>query len=190
MMEYKNLLGILTIAIGLVSYSFYFRDILKGKTKPEAYSWLIWGLLAAIAFFAQTTEEGGAGTWATALTAVVCLLIALTAFHRGEGRMKGIDEISLLGAFMGVILWKYTNDPLIAVLFVILIGFLGFVPTFYKVFYKPREETVVTFALNAVKFTFAFLALNSVSLVTGLYPAAMIIMNTSLVLMIFVRRWF
>jgi len=188
MTDYKVILGILTIAIGLASYSLYFRDIFRGKTKPEAYSWLIWGLLAAIAFFAQVTEDAGSGAWATAFTALICLLISLTAFHRGEGRLGRIDEISILGALVGVILWYYTHDPLLAIFFVILIGGLGFVPTFYKVFYKPQEESVITFALNGLKFVVAFFALAVINPITGLYPVAMAIMNFSLVVLLVLRR--
>ena len=134
MYDYKVILGILTILIGVVSYSFYFRDVFRGKTRPDAFSWLIWGVLASVIFFAQRATHGGPGAWATAFTAVVCFLIALTAFVRGDGRIKLIDTISLIGASIGVCLWYYTSDPLYTVLCAVGVGALGFVPTFRKAF--------------------------------------------------------
>lgn len=188
MTDYKLILGVITIVIGVLSYSFYLRDIFKNKIKPDPYSWLIWGVLAAIAFSAQLTSGADFGSWATALTSTACLFIAAVSFRRSRGRIKTIDEISLIGALLGVILWGYTKDPLFAVFCVVLVGAIGFAPMFYQAFYKPHEENTITFALNALKFVFSFFALNSANLVTGLYPIAMIVMNISLVAVLLWRR--
>ena len=187
MLEHKLLLGIATIVIGIVSYSFYFRDLFKGKTKPDAYSWFIWGVLASITFFAQKTSGGGAGAWATGFTAIVCFIIAAIAFSKGDGRIKLIDEISLVGAAFAIGLWCYTKDPLLAVFLAIAVGALGFVPTFKKVFQKPHEETAITYLLNACKFALAFLALGSFTPVTWLYPVSITLMNVSLAATIFLK---
>ena len=188
MVSYQILLGALTILIGIVSYSFYFKDLLKGKTKPDAYSWLIWGVLATITFFAQTAEGGGAGTWITAFTATVCYVIAGTAWYRTKRRIKLIDEISLAGAALGLCLWYYTNDPLYTVVCAVVVGAFGFIPTFRKAYDKPREETAITYFLNGVKFAIAIPALASLTPVTWLYPAALTFLNISLATMLFWRR--
>jgi uncharacterized membrane protein HdeD (DUF308 family) len=78
----KVVLGYITLIIGVISYSFYFRNISRGKTRPEAFSWLIWSILAFITFFAQRAGNGGPGSWATLLTAVVCLIISLSHSRR------------------------------------------------------------------------------------------------------------
>lgn len=184
----KAALGILTILIGLVSYSFYFRDIFKGKTRPEAFSWLIWSILAFITFFAQITSGGGPGAWATGLTAGVCLIISLLAFSKGYGRVRFIDKVSLVGCVISVALWIYTDNPLAAVILVVIIGALGFVPTFIKAYTKPHEETLITFFLNALKFFIASFALDSFNPVTALYPVAMVAMNVSLAILISQKR--
>ncbi len=188
MIDYKTLLGILTILLGIVSYSFYFRDIFKGKTKPDSYSWLIWGVLAAVIFFAQRAGDGGAGAWVTAFTAVVCFTIAAIAFTRGKTRIKLIDKVSLAGAMLGVVLWYCTNDPLFTVLLAVVVGAFGFVPTFRKAYAKPHQETTVTYFLNGIKFALAIPALTSLTLVTWLYPAALTFLNLSLALMLFIRK--
>ena len=188
MIDQKVLLGVLSLVIGVISYTFYFRDVLKGKTKPDGASWFIWGLLAAITFFAQFSSGGGAGAWITAFTALVCVVIATLAFYRNHAKVRRIDWISLSFALGGIGLWLYTKNPLLAVVIVILVGAIGFIPTFIKAFYKPQEETGITFAMNASKFAIAFFALGSLSPVTWLYPAAMVLMNSSLALMIFLRQ--
>lgn len=187
-MDYKIAVGFLTILIGVVSYSFYFKDFLRGKTKPDAYSWLIWGTLASIIFFAQSAKDGGPGTWATAFTAAMCFIIAGVAFARGLGRLKTIDIVSLGGALLGVGLWYYTKDPLFTVVFAIGVGAMGFVPTFRKAYERPQEETATTYLLNGIKFALAIVALESLTPVTWLYPAALTLLNLSLATVLFIRR--
>lgn len=43
MIEFKILLGYLSVLIAFVSYIIYFRQISAGKIKPHAFSWFIWG---------------------------------------------------------------------------------------------------------------------------------------------------
>lgn len=188
MQDLQTSFGYATIIIGIISYSFYLTDVVRGKTKPDGFSWLIWGVLASITYFAQREKGAGPGAWATALTAMVCIIIAILAFARGANKSKLLDWISLFLALSGVVAWRYTHNPLWAVIIVILVGALGFVPTFYKAFNKPLEETAITYALNAMKFAISLFALNTVNLVTVLYPVAMVFMNTSLPLMIYFRR--
>jgi len=189
MLNYRTILGIIAIIVGVISYSFYFRDIFRGKTKPEAFSWLIWSLLAGITFFAQLSENAGPGAWPTAFTAVVCLVISLTVFFRkNSGGKKILDYASLSGALISIGIWKYTLNAMIAVVLVIIIGAFGFIPTFKKAFDKPTEETLLTYFLNGIKFALAFAALNSYSPITWLYPIAMVVMNFSLAAIIFWRR--
>src|SRR5580698_5703228 len=61
----KEILGASAILIGCISYVPYFRTIFSGKTKPHAFSWLVWGILTAIAFGGQIVGKGGAGAWVT-----------------------------------------------------------------------------------------------------------------------------
>jgi hypothetical protein len=67
------LFGIISILVALVAYYFYFRDMARGKTKPHAFSWLIWGLLAGTGFLAQVSAHAGIGAWATGLTSIESL---------------------------------------------------------------------------------------------------------------------
>ena len=166
--------------------------LLQGSVQREDEAGCIFlahlGVLATITFFAQSARDGGPGTWATAFTAIVCFLIAVIAYLRGKGRIKKIDEVSLAGAALAVGLWYYTDNPLSAVLLAIVVGALGFVPTFRKAFDKPQEETAITYLLNGIKFAVAMLALESFTPVTWLYPAALTFLNLSLAAMLFLRR--
>lgn len=165
-MEYKIFLGYLAVIIGIVSYIPYITNIFRGKTKPHAFSWLVWAVLTGIAFAAQVIENGGAGTWVTGATALTCMVIFILALFKGNIKFSFFDWSSLIAAFTAMLFWKLTNDPLIAVILVTLTDALGFFPTFRKAYYKPYEETTITFAISSIKFAIAIIALSSFSIAT------------------------
>ncbi|MFZ1721974.1 MAG: hypothetical protein WAU07_05750 [Microgenomates group bacterium] len=45
MLPFKTIVAIISVLMTLFGYFFYFRDIFANKTKPHAYSWLVWALL-------------------------------------------------------------------------------------------------------------------------------------------------
>lgn len=184
----KVFLGSLAILIAIYSYIPYFRNILKGRTKPHAISWFIWSLLTGIAFFAQIADEGGAGAWVTGFTAIACFSFFILALKRGEKEIVLLDWLSLIGALLALALWTLTSDPLLSVVLITIIDGLGFIPTFRKSFYKPNEETALTYSLSAIKFAIAIAALDNVTVVTTLYPASLVIMNGLFVAMVLMRR--
>lgn len=184
----KTILGITATLLALYSYIPYFRDIFAGKTKPHAFSWLVWFLLTAIAFVAQINDNAGAGAWVTGFTAFIALFIFTAAITRGEKNITRSDWACLIGAFGAMGIWTITDSPLLAVLLITLIDALGFIPTFRKAFHKPQEETVVTFVLSSVKFVVAIAALTNFSVVTVLYPASLVVMNGLFVVMLLARR--
>lgn len=188
MYDYKSLLGALAIVVGLVGYIPYFRDIFRKRTKPHAFSWFVWGILTAIAFFAQVTRGGGPGTWVTGITALACLVISGLALFYGERDIKMIDWLSLLDALVGIVFWVFTNDPFLAVILVTVIDAVGYIPTFRKGFHKPYEETISTFFLSSLKFLIALFALRSLNLITWLYPASLVLTNAFFVAMLISRR--
>ena len=188
LMDYKADLGVLAVIIGIVGYFPYFKNILSGKTKPHAFSWLVWGTLTAIAFAGQVSSNGGSGAWVTGFTALVCFCIFFLALHKGTKEFSVIDWLGLGGAMLGLALWPLTHSPTAAIVLVTVIDMFGFVPTFRKSFNKPDEETLFTYSLSAVKFGIGILAINELSLTTVLYPASLVITNALFVAMSLVRR--
>jgi hypothetical protein len=187
-MSYKEEFGILAILIAFFSYIPYFKDILANKTKPHAFSWLVWSILTAIAFFGQLAGGGGAGAWVNGFTAVLCFLIFIFGIIKGRSNIVFIDWISLGGAGVALFFWFITKGPLLSVILVTFIDALGFFPTFRKSFHKPHEETLITYFLSGLKYVFSLFALNTFSVVTALFPAYLVIANLSFVVMVLMRK--
>lgn len=187
-MDYKNILGTVAVIVAFVSYIPYFRNIFAGKTKPHAFSWLVWCVLNAIAFAGQISDRGGAGAWAVGLTAAVMLVIFSLALTKGEKHITRSDWLCLIGAGLALVLWGITSEPLLSVILITVIDALGFIPTVRKSYHKPHQETLVTFLLSTVKYLLVVIALQNYSLVTALFPISLVVMNGLFVAMLLVRR--
>ena len=187
-MEYKVVLGTIAIVIAIIGYIPYFKDIYIGKTKPHAYSWLIWTILTGIAFVGQTTDKAGAGAWVTGVTSLACLTIFCLALKRGEKNVTTSDKLSLCGAGIALLLWYVTSSPLWSIILVTIITVLGYYPTMRKSYRKPYEETMATYIMHVIKFVIGIIALQNYTIITISYPAALILMNVSFVGFLINRR--
>lgn len=187
-MDFKAVVGFTAIVIGFIGYVPYFQNIFNGKTKPHAFSWLIWGILTAIAFFGQIEGNAGPGAWVTGFSAAICLVIFLIALIKGSKDFPLVDWLALAGSALALLLWYLTNSPLAAVILITIIDALGFIPTFRKSFYRPNEETTFTFSMSALKFSLGIIALNEYSIITVLYPLSLVITNIVFVSMVLTRR--
>lgn len=187
-MGYKIFLGYLAVIIGIISYIPYITNIFRGKTKPHAFSWLVWSILTGIAFAVQAVENGGAGAWVTGVTSLACMVIFILALFKENIKFSFFDWSSLVVAFTAIILWKITNNPVAAVILVTLAYAFGFFPTFRKAYLKPYEETVITFIFSSLKFLLSIIALTSFSIATGFYPVSLVLINGLFVIMVLIRR--
>jgi hypothetical protein len=180
-MSYKEILAGIGIVIGLISYFVYFRGIFFGATKPHVFSWFIWTVINATAFFAQLVKGGGAGAWVTATNAVMCLLVTVVALQKGEKNITKSDWVCLVMAMAGIIGWVITKNPLTAVVLVCLTDIFAILPTFRKAYLKPYEENAFSFAIDEVKFVLELIALGSFNLTTALFPIVILINDSLLV---------
>jgi len=187
-METKTIIALVSIAMTIFGYSFYFKDIFAGKTKPHAFSWLVWATLTSIAFFGQLSAGAGPGAWVTATTAVISFVIFWLALTRGEKDITKSDKIFLGASFFAIIPWLLTKDPLISIILVTVIDFLGFLPTIRKSIKKPYEETLIHYVFAGLKFLLAIIALDNYTLVTWLYPASLVLANWFFIVLLLVQR--
>ena len=187
-MDSKSVIGILATVIAFVSYIPYFKDIFANKTKPHAFSWLIWGVLTAIGFAGQVADGAGPGAWVTGFTAIVCFFVFIAGLIKGRKNIVLVDWLSLIGSGIALLLWPLTQSPLLSVILITVIDALGFFPTFRKSFFRPDEETLITYFLSGFKFLLSLFALSNFTIITSLYPISLVIMNWAFILMLIVRR--
>lgn len=187
-MSYQIFLGAAATLLVLLGFIPYFRELIRGRTKPHAFSWFLWGILNGVAFFASLAKGGGPGAWTLGLPAVLNFIIFGISLSRGEKRIVLIDRICLVAALLGIAAWVITTDPFLSVIIVTLVDFTAFVPTYRKSYVRPFEESINVYAITAVAYFMSLFALQSISVTTFLYPASLVVTDTAFVIMVLYRR--
>lgn len=184
----KEAFGILSLLLNAMSGIPYIYFVLKGKTRPHVFTWILWGVLAAIAAAAQGTAQAGPGNWTVILSAVLSLITAALAFSHGDrGTTRG-DWVAFIIGLAAIPLWYVTANPLAAVILVTISDGAGYIPTIRKSWMKPREEMVSSYGISNLKHFAAIAATSSYSATTLVYPVALSLMNGALIAVLLWRR--
>lgn len=188
MNEFLPVLGILAGLVSFAAYPFYIRDMLYGTTRPERASWLIWLVLNVIGLTAQLAEGG---TWSVVMTGAhtvgLSVVLALSVKF-GYGGLMRRDVVSLIVAAFGLIAWGLTNDPLIALLFVVAIRVVGVWLTIYKTYHKPGSETLISWYLDCLGGLLAILAVGTFSPTLLIIPVYTALDAAAVVATIYIAR--
>jgi hypothetical protein len=188
-MMFKAFFSAVAIALTLMAFGPYIRDILRGKIKPHVFSWVIWGLTTFIVFLAQLQAKGGAGAWPIGISGVITIGVAILAYvKRADVAITRLDWLFFGLALSALPFWYVSANPLWAVVILTVADALGFGPTFRKAYRHPFEEQMTIFVLFTVRNAVSILALETYSLTTVLFPAVIASTSLLLIIMVFYRR--
>lgn len=179
------------IAIVLTLYGFipYLRSIFSGSTKPHVFSWVIWGSTTFVVFLAQIQSGAGVGAWPIGISGSITLLVAALAYmRRADISITALDWSFFILAMLSLPLWYVTSDPLWTVIILTVVDILGFGPTLRKAYAMPHSESLPFYLIFTLRNLCVVLALESYSLTTVLFPAAIAVACIGLILMVVVRR--
>ena len=186
---YKELLSAFAIALTFIAFVPYIRSILQNKTKPHAFSWIIWASVTFIIFLAQLADGGGVGAWPIGISGVITLFVAILAYVKKTDHMIAKkDWIFFILAMSAIPFWYVTSNPLWAVVILTVVDLLGFVPTFRKAYSYPNEEQLIFYILIASRNLISIVALEHYSLTTLLFPAATALACIMFIQMVMYRR--
>lgn len=186
-MDYKIILGVLAALISIFSYIPYISDCIKKKTKPNVFTWVVWGIITFIAFIAQLSSGAGAASWVLGVTVIIDFTIVYFSIHN-RSKITFVEIVCFILAILAIIVWQLTSNALYAIILVILADALGFFITFRKTYIHPFSETLSTYIFAAIKYIISFLAIETYSPATYSYPIYLVIANTLFVLMVYIKR--
>lgn len=188
-MSLKDALGTFATALVVLAYLPYLRAIVRGRTRPHVFSWVIWSVTTLTVFVAQLHSGAGAGAWPTGVSGVLTLTVAGLAFlRRADNTITRADWAFLGGAAASLPAWHLTADPLWAVVILTTVDLLGFGPTLRKGYRLPHEEHLGFFGLVAASNVMVLAALERYTLATVLFPAAIGLGCVGLLVLVGIRR--
>jgi hypothetical protein len=176
------------VAITVFGTAPYLVGTLRGQIRPHAITWLVWTVTTFIAFVGQLVGGGGVGAAAAGASAVVGAVTSGYAFWHGDRSCTCLDRLTLAGAGLALFGWALADGPLAALMLIAVVDAIGAVPTIHKAFLRPTEEGISAFVLANVKWLLALCALEHLNLLTLLFPATTCAVNTTIIVVVLVRR--
>lgn len=139
-LQHIVLLGTIANLVGGFSY---IRGTLRGTTKPNRVSWLLWAAVPMIATFAGLASGA---TWALLpvfMAGFIPFLIFIFSFVNKNAYWKlgTLDYICGAVSVLAVILWMLTKEAGIAITFAIIADTLASIPTIVKAWQNPETES-------------------------------------------------
>lgn len=179
--DWKLVSGILAVLIGCGAFLPYLFDVFRKRTRPHAYTWLIWCLTQGTAVAGVWYGGGGIGGLAMAIGVIFVFIVFLASLKYGTRNITKGDTFVLVAALAAILVWWQLDNPLLAVLMVTIIDVLGYIPSFRKSITEPWAETLWSWTAFSIGNVFAILALAEYSLLTVTYIGAITVANLALV---------
>lgn len=180
----KEIIGSITVILAFVALVPYVIDILKNKTRPHMFTWIVWAMVTILAFLGQWQKGGGPGSWTTGVTGILTIVITLLALIKGSKDITKSDIVIFIGALIALIPWTLTKDPTLSIIILTIIDALAFIPTIRKTAKNPESETFVSYILHFIRHSLSIFALANYNLATYLYPATLSVMNLIVIFVI------
>jgi hypothetical protein len=166
----------------------YVRDILRGTTRPQRATWLIWSVLGVAAFAAQAASGPNWSLVMIGSEACVMVLIFVLAIPHGEGGLRPIDLTMLCLAGLGLVGWAIVDEPVVATMFVVVADAIGLGLMVPKTVRDPQSETLSTFVLASVSGVLGAIAVGRLDQALLLYPVYYALGNGVLATIIWTAR--
>ena len=188
-MPWRDFLALFALALGLVSFLPYLWQILKRKTQPHAYTWLIWTITQDVVA-AGVWFGGGGHVQALAMVAyaVCAFIVFVLCFWYGTKNITRGDTVLLIIALGSIGIWLGLDNPVLAIIVATSIDIIGYLPTFRKSYFEPFTENILAWIGYALTPIIVLFSLYEYNLMTATYATATAIINTVLVAFLYVRR--
>ena len=146
--KYVYILFVIVAFFGLLPY---IKQIISKKVRPNLVGWAMWSLAPLIAFAAQIKNGGGIETITTLSVGLVPLIVIVAALlaHSYVKQYTTTDAACFVFAVTGLILWRITKQPDLAIAFSIAADLFAGVPTMLHAYRKPLEENHWPFTKRA-----------------------------------------
>ena len=187
-MSHEIFFVIISTIASLIRYGTYGLSIYRKETRPHVFSWFNWGVVVAIGAYAQFQLKGGASVWGLVFVAVTCFAISFWAIFVGEKNITRSDWASFGSALIVLILWQLTDNPLIAIVLLMVFDIFSYWPTIRKSWDNPWSEPPESYFWAGLRYFFLLFAVPHPTISTLLYPFWLMAVDWAFMFYVFERR--
>lgn len=164
---------ILGAAIGLLGSAFYVRDTVRGLTRPNRVTWLLWGAAPMLAFAVEVRSGVGLRSLMTFSVGLGPLLVVAASFvnRNAVWRITRLDVVCGVLSVAGTITWLVTRQGLVAIAAAIVADALAGLPTLVKSWRAPETESTSAYVGSLANATITLLTVTTATAAVVAFPA-------------------
>jgi hypothetical protein len=166
----RDALAILAGIIAISATAPYIVNTIRGKTRPNIVTWFTWASLSAITAVAAFSGHAYQTAIFAGALAACDYVIVIVGLRHGLKKYTKFDVICQILALVGIVLWRLTGVPAVAVAIVIIADLIGALPTYRHSWHMPHEETWQTFAYGSVAALLAIFSVKNLNFISLGYP--------------------
>ncbi len=181
-------------AVGALGTAVYLRDTLRGTTKPNRVTWLLWAVAPLLAAAVELRDGVGLRALPTFMVGFMPLLVFIGSFHNPSSvwTIRRIDYACGVMSVVGTVVWLVTRNGVLAISAAIAADFLAGLPTVMKSWTYPETETVYSYVGAVVSMAIVLLTITDWTFEVAAFPAFIVCMGSVEVVLIALEpgpRW-
>jgi hypothetical protein len=167
-------------AIGALGTAVYLRDTLRGTTKPNRVTWLLWAVAPLLAAAVEFNEGVGLRALPTFMIGFMPLLVFAASFHNPVAvwKIRRIDYACGAMSVVGTVVWLVTRNGVLAISAAILADFLAGLPTVMKSWTHPETETVYSYIGAVISMGIVLLTIQHWTFDVAAFPIFIVCMGS------------
>ena len=179
----------IAIVIRLMGGAEYVRSmfIRRPRANPNPITWFCWSLAPMLAAAAQWQAGVGLEAWMSFALGVGPLMVFVSSLIKGNNSAHFTKFNIACGVFalVGVVVWRLTSDPELAIIFCILADAFGGIPTVVKAYKNPKREPSLPFLMTMMSMIITILTIKHWTFMDAVFPIYIFLINC----VIFTLTW-
>jgi hypothetical protein len=176
-------LGIIAGVLSIVGYIPYILAILRGETKPNKATWIIWTVIGGLLAFSYLAEGDQNTIWLPLGYFLGPLITAILSFKYGYSEWTKLDKWCLVAAAVSIVPWLLLKDATWTLLINVLIDATGALPTLVKTFREPETEDFLAWLIFFIANTLQVVAISQWN-IAATYPIYLFFLAGGMVVLI------
>ncbi len=167
-------------AIAVLGTAVYLRDTLRGTTKPNRVTWLLWAFAPLLAAAVEFHDGVGLRALPTFMIGFMPLLVFIGSFHNPASvwKVRRVDYACGVMSVVGTIVWLATRNGVLAISAAIAADFLAGVPTVMKSWTHPETETVYSYVGAVISMAIVLLTITTWTFEEAAFPVFIVCMGS------------
>ena len=188
MLQYIVIIGAVVQLIGIY---YYIRETIRGNTKPNRVSWLMWSIAPMIGAAAALSDGVRWAVLPVFMAGFGPFLVFIASFVNSKSYWKLEKYDYFYGALsvLALVFWWITKEPLVAIFLAIASDGFAAAPTFIKSWKAPESESAVAYTTGVFNALTGFFALKTFGLSEIAFPIYLVLLNLGLTITIYRKKF-